>query len=293
MSDTNQKKSIDLASRVGSIDQDAMGIETFPTEPWEWSDPNVTDNPTLTLKTPWNLDVEESLTTGTFSVGTHAVSEANYTITDDDGYCLIAVTTGASDRTVTLPTAADNNGRLLVVMKVDSGAGKVTIDGEGSETINGNTSVYLREQYETITLISETDEWFSLDEGSHIDDVANTERVTTEYIFTADNELDYTSDIADSTTVTISELPSNTVEILVQARADSTSAGSGNAGIRFKRNSSDTDTYFFYIKVDSGTASDVINAQVAIIPTDGNSFYVDNVWTSTDEFRILGYKTKG
>lgn len=70
----------------------------------------------------------------------HAVSSADYTVLDNDGYRLINVTTGASDRTITLPTAAANEGRQIVVKKVDNGAGRVLVDGEGSETIDGSAS---------------------------------------------------------------------------------------------------------------------------------------------------------
>lgn len=69
----------------------------------------------------------------------NAVS-TNYTVLDGDGYRYIHVTTGASDTTITLPTAADNTDRVISVRKVDSGAGLVTLDGEGSETIDGSTT---------------------------------------------------------------------------------------------------------------------------------------------------------
>lgn len=65
-----------------------------------------------------------------------AVSSANYTVLDNDGFELIVVTTGASQRTITLPTAADNLNRRLAIKKVDTGAGSVLVDGEGAETID-------------------------------------------------------------------------------------------------------------------------------------------------------------
>jgi hypothetical protein len=89
----------------------------------------------------------------------YAVSSTNYTVTDTDGYYTINVTTGASDRTITLPTAADNTDRVLIIRKADSGAGKVIIDGEGSETIDGNTTVNVPEQYEAITIQCDGSGW--------------------------------------------------------------------------------------------------------------------------------------
>lgn len=66
------------------------------------------------------------------------VTSANYTILDNDGYDAILVNTTSSNRTITLPTAADNIGRKLYIKKDDSGAGELRIAGEGAETIDGS-----------------------------------------------------------------------------------------------------------------------------------------------------------
>jgi len=63
------------------------------------------------------------------------LSSAGYTVLDNDGYETISVTTGASDRTIALPTLADNLGREIEVSKIDSGAGEIILDGEGAELI--------------------------------------------------------------------------------------------------------------------------------------------------------------
>lgn len=60
-------------------------------------------------------------------------TSSNYLITDVDGYRTIAVTTGASTITVTLPTAADNDNRIITVTKVDAGSGTVVVTSESSE----------------------------------------------------------------------------------------------------------------------------------------------------------------
>jgi hypothetical protein len=88
-----------------------------------------------------------------------AAKSADYTITDTDMVQTVLMTTGASDRTVTLPTAADNIHRTITVKKVDSGAGKVIIDGEGSETIDGIVSKTLLSQYDSITIICDGAGW--------------------------------------------------------------------------------------------------------------------------------------
>lgn len=89
----------------------------------------------------------------------HSVSSANYTVTDTDGYDVIRVTTGASDRTVTLPTAADNAGRRLTIIKADNGAGNVIVDGEGSEVIGSRASYTILSQHAVIEIICNGTSW--------------------------------------------------------------------------------------------------------------------------------------
>lgn len=89
----------------------------------------------------------------------HAVSSADYTITDSDGYRFVNVTAGASTRTITLPTAADNTDRVITIKKMDDSAGFVTVDGEGSETIDGATTKTLCDRYDFITVYCDGSAW--------------------------------------------------------------------------------------------------------------------------------------
>lgn len=97
----------------------------------------------------------------------NAVSSSDYTVLDNDGYRHIHVTTGASDRTITLPTAADNTDRVITIKKIDSGAGTVIADGEGSETIDGATTLVLPSQYNTITLVCNGTGWHCIEKTIH------------------------------------------------------------------------------------------------------------------------------
>ncbi len=123
------------------------------------------------------------------------------------------------------------------------------------------------------------------------DGVSNTVRVQAEYIFTADNELDYTASIADTTTVTVSELPSNTIAILAKLNIDRTSTYAPR--LRTKRTSGATEIYS-YRAGDIDAGADNINRgyrdNIEIL-THGNSFYVLDVDTVGD-FKVYGYKTK-
>jgi len=92
----------------------------------------------------------------------HSVT-ANYTFTDSDKIKTLFVTTGASTITATLPTAADNLYRVIEIIKIDSGSGKVTVDGEGAETINGNATIDLFLQYRGIRIKSYGTGWYIVD----------------------------------------------------------------------------------------------------------------------------------
>lgn len=67
----------------------------------------------------------------------------------------------AGAMTVNLPAAAGCPGRIYVVKKI-SAANNVTIDGNGTETIDGATTKVLTTQYETARLQSDGNAWFSL-----------------------------------------------------------------------------------------------------------------------------------
>lgn len=85
---------------------------------------------------------------------------ANYTITDTDPDVFL-VTTGASNVTLTLPTVADNTGRQLLFVKLDSGAGTIILDGEGAETINGETTLMVcDDQYDAAEVHGSGSAWY-------------------------------------------------------------------------------------------------------------------------------------
>lgn len=62
--------------------------------------------------------------------------------------------------TVTLPDATKNGGRKLTIKKVDASANAVTIDGAGSQTIDGATTDSLASQYDSLTMVSDGVEWW-------------------------------------------------------------------------------------------------------------------------------------
>ncbi len=88
--------------------------------------------------------------------------DADYTISDTDKNPVILVTTGAADKTITWPTAADNVKNVITVMKTDDGAGKVINDGEGAETIDGFATIENLQQGDFIKAVSDGTKWLRL-----------------------------------------------------------------------------------------------------------------------------------
>lgn len=82
--------------------------------------------------------------------GNLTLTSAHYTIDAN-------ATSGAI--TVTLPAAATYTGITYVIRKSDASANTVTIDGDGSETINGSTTKVLSNQYDAATIQSTGAAW--------------------------------------------------------------------------------------------------------------------------------------
>lgn len=69
-------------------------------------------------------------------------------------------TGGAAGITLTLPTAASMFRRTLTFKKVDAGAGAVTIDAAGAETIDGALIQVLAAQFDFMTIYSDGATWW-------------------------------------------------------------------------------------------------------------------------------------
>ncbi len=107
----------------------------------------LTSNPTSTLQ------INGSLATAVVSVN------SNYTLTATNS--LVLVTTGGSNRTITLPAASGCTGRIYTIKQIDSGTDKVTIDANGSEKIDGAlTSTRVNDQWKSVTVQSDGSNWY-------------------------------------------------------------------------------------------------------------------------------------
>lgn len=90
---------------------------------------------------------------------------ADYTLLDSDGD-YTEVDPGAADKTITLPTAADNDGRTITVRHIGTGAGGVILDGEGDEEVNGAPTFTLPDGGSVVVLRCNGTSWTWI--GGHI-----------------------------------------------------------------------------------------------------------------------------
>lgn len=101
---------------------------------------------------------------GTGTIWTKATSTnitttktTNYTATIADDVILANATSGSF--TITLYTAINNAGRVLKIIKTDSSANTITIDGNASETIAGLLTIVLNSQFSSVEIISDGSNW--------------------------------------------------------------------------------------------------------------------------------------
>lgn len=83
---------------------------------------------------------------------------ADYTITDSDR---VILANPSAPITITLPTAAGRTGRMFTIKKINASViNTVTVDGNGTETIDGSLTAILIVQNVSITIISDGSNWF-------------------------------------------------------------------------------------------------------------------------------------
>lgn len=117
-------------------------------------------NPGLLADKPGNLALLiDELQAGNI----HRTATATaYTAKVTDGY--VGVTSTAAARTITLPKAADAGEGKVLIVKDESGAANtnnITVDGDGSETIDGATTKVINTAYGVVRLICTGTAWFT------------------------------------------------------------------------------------------------------------------------------------
>lgn len=88
------------------------------------------------------------------------ITDSDYTATPYDYTILFS--TGATNRTCNLPLSSSSTGLVLNIKKIDSGIGEVVVDADGAETIDGNATKNIVNQWDTITIQNNGSNWFIL-----------------------------------------------------------------------------------------------------------------------------------
>lgn len=110
---------------------------------------------------------------GWYSPSTQGTVTVNTTVTNNYttqvGVDLVKVDATAGAITATLGAAADENARTKTIIKTDSSANVVTVDGDGTETLGGALTYRLTYQYDFISITSDGSNWNIVgDSGSDI-----------------------------------------------------------------------------------------------------------------------------
>lgn len=92
----------------------------------------------------------------------YTVVTANYTA-GPENVILVDATSGAV--TVTLPPLASMDRSFYYIKKTDSSGNAVTVDGDGSETIDGATTQSLGSQYDWLQIVAGLSEWHIIGQG--------------------------------------------------------------------------------------------------------------------------------
>lgn len=122
------------------------------------------------LKPQWAVDFEiTTFLRGVWSILTNPLvlktgtKSADYQALKTDSY--IGITSTSSPRTVTLPALNEMEDGALVIVKDQSGgcaANNITVEGYGSETIDGAANYLLNTNYAAVILIKMSSGWFTL-----------------------------------------------------------------------------------------------------------------------------------
>jgi len=140
---------------------------------------------------------------------------ANYEATLNDH--VILVTTSTSEITITLPNATTCEGKPYKIKKVDSGNGKIILDGYSTQTIDGDQTLDITPQYGFVDIISNGTNWVIISTNCNFDwdkvwsdavhdhssDAEGGISVNLKFLATPTNKVSWT-DVADWTDVDIS-----------------------------------------------------------------------------------------
>lgn len=153
-------------SKQGAIDSLFDGTTEVTDENLRIADP-ADDTKVLVFDSngiPTGTTVEIAAPNASGTMGLAPVTSAktaNYTVLlADRGKTILCDATSAAFTVTLLAAATAGNGYSLTIKKTDSSVNIVTIDGDGSETIDGATTYLLRSDDEAVTIVCNGTAWF-------------------------------------------------------------------------------------------------------------------------------------
>jgi hypothetical protein len=221
----------------------------------------------------------------------NSVSSANYTVTTTDDYRSVFVSTGAADRTITLPASASSSGRVLSIAKTDSGVGGVIIDPNSAELIDGVATKTLRTQYEAVTIQCDGTGWHSVSKAGST--AVGYAAKSADYTVTLADGLDViaVTTAATDRTITLPAAASCAGRVLQINKADSAVGlvivdGNASETIAGNLTVSLMSQYNFVQIVSNGTGWDLLSYRI-------HEYVYNSDTTSSDDTTNFAYGTAG
>ncbi|MDW7727004.1 MAG: hypothetical protein SCH70_07815 [Candidatus Methanoperedens sp.] len=98
-----------------------------------------------------------------FMAGTQSIPRSFTTISSsttlNDSHDCVLVNAQTAAIILTLPDTANREGKIYDIKKIDSSTNTVTLETAGSETIDGEQTLVIYEQYDSYTILSDGTNW--------------------------------------------------------------------------------------------------------------------------------------
>jgi len=107
-----------------------------------------------------DIDINSIIIGGKITKEPVLIEDSEYEISDNDS--IILCDTSSNSITVTIPTAQTEDGRELVIKDYggNSNTNNITVDTEGSETIDGESDITINTDYDSVTIICKNNDWY-------------------------------------------------------------------------------------------------------------------------------------
>lgn len=218
----------------------------------------------VTVKTADPVRAAEPSSTAVVTVTTTTTLNAA-----NNGQLIKADATAGAFTVTLLPAATAGNGYEVTVKKIDSSSNAVTLDADGSETIDGGTDISLPNQFDVVKVRSDGTAWQVLTQPLNVQTIALPRGYIDGFIL-SNNGTDANNDIDIG--IGTARDDANGANIVLSAsitkRLDASWAvGDGNGGLDAGSKAADTWYHVFVIRRSDTGVVDVLFSTSAASPT--------------------------